>query len=75
MEEKRYSIKCPYCGKEQYCTKSIFHKMGIFDMGSGNCLVCKNHMQIIYISTTDTMQTRKWEEFDKEIRENEKHSN
>lgn len=75
MEEKRYSIKCPYCGKEQYCTKSIFHKMGIYEMGSGNCLACKKHMQVVYNPISDTMQTRKWEEFDKEIREDEKHSN
>lgn len=69
MKEKRYFIECPYCGKEQYCTKSIFHCMGVFDMGGGNCLDCDKHFQIIYDPQTDTMKTRKWEEFEQEIKE------
>ncbi len=44
-------------------------------MGSGNCLVCKKHMQIVYKPVSDTMETREWEKFDKEIRDNETNSN
>lgn len=71
MEDKKYSIICPYCGKSQCCTKSIFHCMGLFDMGGGNCLNCNKHMQIIYDPRSDTMQTRKWEEFEQEVKQNE----
>lgn len=63
MEKKRYSIKCPYCGRKQCCSKSIFHLMGIYDFGSGNCLSCNKLMQIIYDPKTDAMKTREWEKF------------
>ena len=73
-KEKAYTITCPYCGKEQYCHPSIFHYMGLCDMGGGNCLGCGNHMQIIYDIKTDSMSTRKWEEFVNEINKQEENN-
>ncbi|MGN1222317.1 MAG: hypothetical protein ACI4TT_03690 [Christensenellales bacterium] len=67
-EQRKYNITCPYCGKKQSCYPSIFHRMGLCDMGSGNCSNCNKHMQIIYDIKTYSMNTRKWEEFEKEIK-------
>ena len=63
QKQKSYKITCPYCGKKQRCHPSIFHLMGLHDAGSGDCLKCDRLMQIIYHPDTDTMSTRKWEDY------------
>ena len=62
-KQKSYKIICPYCGKKQCCHPSIFQFMGLFEHGSGDCLKCERHMQIIYHPETDKMSTRKWEDY------------
>ena len=71
-KEKVYPITCPYCGKEQLCHKSLFHFMGMLDLGGGDCLGCKKHMRVIYDPTTDSMTTRRCEEFLDECKERKK---
>lgn len=66
---KLYKIICPYCGKKQRCHPSIFQLMGLHDFGGGDCLKCEKHMQIIYHPDTDSMSTRKWEDFEQEIKQ------
>ena len=58
---KRYEITCPHCGKIQYACKSIAHKMGIYDLGIGNCLECENSMRLQYDPKTDSMEAIRWE--------------
>lgn len=47
-ETKKYKVICCNCNKEIYATKSIFHKMGMFDLGQGRCLHCNTSLQLIY---------------------------
>ena len=58
---KRYKITCPHCGKIQYACKSIAHEMGIYNLGMGSCLECKNIMRLQYIPKTDTMEATRRE--------------
>lgn len=74
MSEKRYKVICCNCNKEIYVTKSIFHDMGMFDLGRGRCLHCNTSLQLIYNPETDTMKSRLFDDFikEKEKRNNEK---
>ena len=58
---KRYEITCPHCGKIQYVCKSIAHEMGIYNLGRGSCLECKNIMRLQYDPKADTMEAIRWE--------------
>ena len=64
--DKEYKIKCPYCQKEMYAEKSIFHEMGFYDLGIAKCIKCKNQMQLVYIPENDSMHTNCYEELLKE---------
>ena len=65
MEEKywqdSYEIDCPYCGYSQRTRPSIFHQMGMLDMGRGSCLKCGGAMRIVYNFSDDAMIAEKWE--------------
>ena len=58
MEKKRYKVICCNCNKEIYATKSIFHDMGMYDLGSGRCLYCNTRLKLIYDPKTDTMKSK-----------------
>ena len=66
-ETKKYKVICCNCNKEIYATKSIFHKMGMFDLGQGRCLHCNTSLQLIYEPETDTMKSRLYDDFIKEM--------
>ena len=57
-KEKRYKVICCKCNKEIYATKSIFHEMGMFDLGHGRCLHCNTSLQLIYEPETETEPSR-----------------
>lgn len=61
MEDKRYKITCPYCGKVQYACKSVFHEMGIADGGHGTCCECKKPMHLIFNEELQSMKAEIWE--------------
>lgn len=63
MEEKRYKVQCCNCKKDIYATKSIFHEMGMFDLGQGRCIHCNTSLNLIYDPETDTMKSRLFDEF------------
>jgi hypothetical protein len=66
MEEKRYKIICCNCGEDIYATKSIFHQMGMLDLGHGRCCYCNTSLQLIYNPDNDTMSSKLFDEFVKE---------
>lgn len=68
MEDKKYEITCPACGAELLTQKSLFHHMGLFEHGRGECLKCNQLMQIEFLPNEDKMQTRIWNEWVKEFR-------
>lgn len=61
-KEKRYDITCPYCGRQCYATRSIFHLMGLQDYGRGICIYCNKTMRLKYNIEKDTMTTEVIEE-------------
>lgn len=65
-EAKRYKVICCNCNKEIYATKSIFHEIGMFDLGQGRCLHCNTSLQLIYEPETDTMKSRLYDDFIKD---------
>lgn len=72
-EDKKYEVNCPACGQRFWVCSSIFHLMGIFDLGSADCPGCKLHLNVSYISKEDKMQLSLYEEWMKKwIEEGEK---
>lgn len=53
--QKRYEITCPKCGKILYAERSIFHLLGMTDLGSGSCTDCHTLMRIKYDHDAQTM--------------------
>ncbi len=63
MEDKNYEFTCPYCQAKLLAQKSLFHHMGLYQHGGGNCLKCGKHVNLTYNPNTDTMIPMKWEDF------------
>ncbi len=63
MDKKKYNIKCPHCKKEMYATKSIFHEMGLYDLGYARCIKCEKEMKLIYVPEEDTMRADYFENY------------
>lgn len=70
-EEPKYEITCPYCKKEMFCHRSIFHYMGVEDGGIGTCIYCNKTMKLIYHIDEDKMTTAKWDALNKEADKND----
>lgn len=61
-KRKTYQITCPSCNTTIYACKSIFHEMGMHDLGHGSCPYCKTLMRLKFDPETDTMQAERWED-------------
>lgn len=55
--KKRFDINCPYCKTPMKCSKSMFHEMGLLDMGGGSCIECKKVFEIHYHPDSNSMTT------------------
>lgn len=53
----RYPINCPACAAEFDCAPSLFHQMGMYDMGGGFCPECREQLTITFIPETNSMTT------------------
>jgi hypothetical protein len=50
-----YDITCPQCGHEQQTRPSLFHYMGCYDAGFGDCSKCLATLSIQFQPATNTM--------------------
>lgn len=63
MEEKRYPAECNVCGCQFEATKSIFHDMGIMDLGRGICPGCKTALNLTFDSKNQRMVSKTWKAY------------
>lgn len=57
-----YDIECPYCQAELGCRPSILHRMGLDDLGAGDCPECGRLFAIHYDEQHDSMTANAIEE-------------
>lgn len=69
LENKKYDVQCPECGKKFWVKPSLFHMMGAFNLGGGSCPSCKLHLNICYLPDEGKMKLRPFDEFYKELQE------
>lgn len=60
--KSQYDIECPYCQAALNCKPSIFHRMGLHDLGGGACPQCGQLFEIHYDEQHDSMMTKALEE-------------
>lgn len=68
MDEKLYKVECCNCKKTIYATKSIFHEMGMFDLGKGKCCHCNTDLKLIYNPETDSMTAKLYHKYKKDTK-------
>jgi len=71
-ENKTYEVECPSCGRKSWAYPSIFHMMGLFDLGSGNCPGCNLHLNLVYLPDEGRMKSRPYDEWREERLEAQK---
>ena len=57
--QDRYDITCPHCQKEMSCKPSLFHRIGQFGIGGGDCPSCDEMMSIEFNPYANRMVTQK----------------